>query len=62
MMTKGALGEQAGKVERSGLKEFFAAVEIVAEKDVVSYRSVVAKIRFTRRQYLDDRKQPEVRH
>jgi putative hydrolase of the HAD superfamily len=43
MMTKGALGEQAGKVERSGLKEFFSAVEIVAEKDVPTYQSIVAK-------------------
>jgi putative hydrolase of the HAD superfamily len=43
LMTKGALEEQAGKVERSGLREFFAAVEIVAEKDVATYRSVVSK-------------------
>ena len=35
--------EQAGKVERSGLKEFFAAVEIVPEKDVATYRFVVSK-------------------
>jgi putative hydrolase of the HAD superfamily len=43
MMTKGALGEQSGKVERSGLKEFFPAIEIVAEKDVATYQSVVSK-------------------
>jgi putative hydrolase of the HAD superfamily len=43
MMTKGAIAEQSGKIERSGLKEYFAAVEIVAEKDVPTYRSVVAK-------------------
>ena len=43
MMTKGAPAEQAGKVERSGLKEFFAAVEIVPEKDVATYRFVVSK-------------------
>jgi putative hydrolase of the HAD superfamily len=43
MMTKGAPVEQAAKVERSGLKEFFAAVEIVPEKDVATYRSVVSK-------------------
>jgi putative hydrolase of the HAD superfamily len=42
-MTKGALGEQSGKVERSGLKDFFTAVEIVAEKDVPAYLSVVDK-------------------
>jgi putative hydrolase of the HAD superfamily len=43
MMTKGAPVEQAAKVERSGLKEFFAAVEIVPEKDVATYRSLVSK-------------------
>ncbi len=43
LMTKGALLEQAGKVERSGLKEYFAAVEIVAEKDPSTYRRVVEK-------------------
>ena len=44
MMTKGA------PVERSGLKEFFAAIEIVPEKDVATYRSVVSK-----HSLLDDR-------
>ncbi|MFZ0287102.1 MAG: haloacid dehalogenase, partial [Terriglobales bacterium] len=34
LMTKGAMVEQSGKVERSGLKEYFAAIEVVAEKDV----------------------------
>jgi putative hydrolase of the HAD superfamily len=43
LMTKGNPAEQAGKVERSGLKEYFAAVEIVAEKDEATYRSVMAK-------------------
>ena len=43
LMTKGAFAEQSGKVERSGLKDYFAAVEIVAEKDEALYRSVVAK-------------------
>src|SRR5689334_3234035 len=43
VMTKGDITEQAGKVERSGIKEYFAAVEIVAEKNPVSYRSIVAK-------------------
>jgi len=33
LMTKGAMAEQTGKIERSGLKEYFAAVESVAEKD-----------------------------
>jgi putative hydrolase of the HAD superfamily len=43
MMTKGNLTEQSGKVERSGLKEYFSAVEIVAEKDETTYRSAIAK-------------------
>ena len=43
LMTKGAIAEQTGKVERSGLKEYFAAIEIVAEKDVAAYSSVVEK-------------------
>jgi putative hydrolase of the HAD superfamily len=43
LMTKGAFAEQTGKVERSGLKEYFAAVEIVDEKDAATYRRVVEK-------------------
>ena len=43
LMTKGNITEQSGKIERSGLKEYFAAVEIVAEKDIATYRSIVDK-------------------
>ncbi len=43
MMTKGNPAEQSGKVERSGLKEYFSAVEVVAEKDETTYRSAIAK-------------------
>jgi putative hydrolase of the HAD superfamily len=43
LVTKGALAEQSGKVERSGLKHYFTAVEIVPEKDVSAYRRIVAK-------------------
>ena len=43
LMTKGAIAEQTGKVERSGLKDYFAAVEIVAEKNLATYQSVVSK-------------------
>ncbi len=45
LMTKGDITEQSGKVERSGLKDYFAAVEIVAEKDAVTYKSIVSKYR-----------------
>ncbi len=43
LMTKGAVPEQSGKVERSGLKEYFSAVEIVSEKNVSTYLSVTSK-------------------
>ncbi|MGZ4822479.1 MAG: HAD family hydrolase [Terriglobales bacterium] len=43
LLTKGNLTEQSGKVERSGLKEYFAAVEIVAEKDLQTYNDIVSK-------------------
>ena len=43
LMTKGHPAEQAGKVERSGLKAYFSAVEIVAEKDEPTYRSAISK-------------------
>jgi putative hydrolase of the HAD superfamily len=43
LMTKGAEAEQTGKVERSGLGKYFAAVEIVPEKDEPTYRAMVSK-------------------
>src|SRR5438132_8245358 len=43
LLTKGAIAEQSGKVERSGLKAYFSAVEIVAEKDLPTYHSVISK-------------------
>ena len=43
LLTKGAFAEQTGKIERSGLKEYFAAVEIVTEKDVAAYSDVIEK-------------------
>ena len=48
LMTKGAHAEQSSKVERSGLKQFFSTVEIVAEKDEPTYHSVVSKYELTR--------------
>lgn len=47
LMTKGHIPEQTGKIERSGLKEYFAAIEIVAEKDVATYRSIADKYALT---------------
>jgi putative hydrolase of the HAD superfamily len=43
VMTKGNFAEQAGKVERSGLKKYFAEVEIVAEKNEQIYRKTTQK-------------------
>ncbi len=43
MVTKGHITEQMGKVERSGLSEYFTAIEVVAEKDEATYRGVVEK-------------------
>ena len=40
LVTKGDFAEQSGKVERSGLKDFFAAVEIVAEKNTEVYHTL----------------------
>jgi|SRR5579862_3661462 len=43
LVTKGAHQEQSGKVERSGVKQHFAAVEIVPEKNVEVYSSLADK-------------------
>ncbi len=55
MVTKGNITEQLGKVERSGLKEYFTAIEVVAEKNVAAYRGVVEKYGLMQRSDLDDR-------
>jgi putative hydrolase of the HAD superfamily len=43
LVTKGSYDEQARKIERSGLRRYFGAVEIVAEKDVSIYRRIVSQ-------------------
>ena len=48
LMTKGAPAEQFSKVERSGLKEYFGAVEVVAEKNASAYHAVAEKYGFDR--------------
>jgi len=47
MVTKGDITEQSGKVTRSGLSAYFSAVEIVAEKNVAAYHTVVEKYELT---------------
>ena len=61
LMTKGAVAEQSGKVERSGLKEYFAAIESSRRKirrRTRAYRKVRTGARFD----LDGWQQSEVRH
>ena len=43
LMTKGNHAEQADKLARSGLFEYFSSVEIVAEKDAAAYRAVILR-------------------
>jgi len=43
LVTKGAKAEQSGKVERSGVKKHFAAVEIVPEKTAAVYSQLADK-------------------
>jgi putative hydrolase of the HAD superfamily len=43
LVTKGHITEQTGKLERSGLKSYFNAVEIVMEKNLPMYRELAAK-------------------
>jgi putative hydrolase of the HAD superfamily len=41
LVTKGATEEQSGKIERSGVKKYFFAAEIVAEKKAPVYAGIV---------------------
>ena len=43
LVTKGAIAEQTGKIERSGLAKYFDATEVVAEKNAAAYERVVVK-------------------
>lgn len=43
LMTKGNLEEQSRKIERSGLAQHFAAIEIVPEKDAATYDHICEK-------------------
>jgi putative hydrolase of the HAD superfamily len=50
LVTKGDILEQTGKLERSGLKPHFTAVEVLAEKDASHYHAVVEKYALVRDQ------------
>ena len=43
LVTKGNFAEQTGKVERSGVKPYFEAVEVVAEKNAECYQEIVER-------------------
>ena len=43
LLTKGAMAEQNGKIERSGIRQYFAATEVVAEKDAATYAHIMEK-------------------
>jgi len=43
LMSKGDPGEQSAKLDRSGLRHHFTAVEIVPEKDPEAYRDTLAR-------------------
>jgi putative hydrolase of the HAD superfamily len=43
LVTKGNTDEQTDKLERSGLRSFFDAVEVLAEKNIAAYRDVVVR-------------------
>ncbi len=43
LVTKGDLQEQSDKLERSGLRDLFSAVEVLAEKNTIAYRELVAR-------------------
>lgn len=50
LVTKGDAKEQGRKVEHSGLRNHFCAIEIVPEKDAACYRAVIEKHQLDRSQ------------
>ena len=48
LVTKGAQEEQSGKIERSGLRKYFAEAEILPEKNAEAYLDLVNKHGLTR--------------
>ncbi len=48
LVTKGAPAEQMGKVERSGISQYFESTEVVAEKNVDTYARIVEQFRLRR--------------
>ena len=49
LVTKGAVPEQAGKVERSGIRKYFPEIEILGEKDLAAYTRILQQFNLDRR-------------
>ena len=45
LVTKGVYDEQVAKLERSGLRALFSAVEVVGEKNIAEYQRILAEHR-----------------
>jgi len=45
LLTKGAITEQSGKIDRSGIRHHFTDAEIVAEKNSATYAHIVEKFK-----------------
>jgi putative hydrolase of the HAD superfamily len=52
LLTKGDLFDQESKLARSGLGEYFSAVEIVSEKNARTYSTIMARHKVTPPQFL----------
>jgi putative hydrolase of the HAD superfamily len=48
LVTKGAVAEQSGKIERSGVRQYFQDAEIVAEKDASTYARIIQQFALDR--------------
>ena len=48
LVTKGASAEQMGKVERSGIRQYFESTEVVAEKNAAVYAHVIEQFKLDR--------------
>jgi len=48
LVTKGDVGEQYDKLDRSGLRPFFAEIEVLAEKSAAAYRGLIEQHGFDR--------------
>lgn len=52
LITKGELLHQEKKISRSGLRDFFSRIEIVSEKTVETYRTILTKNRIEASRFL----------